>query len=230
MNKTEIIMDKETKNYLLEFISWSLFNKNNVNFIKENIFGFTLINSFIFIIIWLIVAKIFNLFTNFEFGWNTEHKGFILVGIIITSFFYSFFKIIINFINLKPSKKIIKEIKKDLEKNKIYKTSYEIKNIKVFKEPEHGGYIYYLLTTKNEIIVVYDSESQDLSMEGKNPKNSSYKPRRFFEIFKTKYSKLLIKDYFKGEILNFPEPEIMKEDPKNWPEHGSIIMSNWDDI
>jgi hypothetical protein len=183
MDKTEVPIDKELEAQLLEFTSWSVFSKKNMDFVKETILSLGSTMSFIFVLLWLLVAKLFSSFTSIEFGWSSEYREFILVGIVISSFLYSFFEIIRT---SKPSPKLVEAIKKDLAKNVIDQISYEVKDVKVFEEPEHGGFVYYLLTTENQVIVVFDSESQDLSINGEDPRNSSYLPRKYFEMYKTK--------------------------------------------
>lgn len=72
----------------------------------------------------------------------------------------------------------------DIEANVVKDSNYQVKGVKRFIEPEHGGLIYFLLTSTNRILVLYDYESAGLFMDDEDPLSSSFEVRNMLNIVK----------------------------------------------
>jgi hypothetical protein len=54
-------------------------------------------------------------------------------------------------------------IAKDISEGMVLEEQYNFSAAKCFREPEHGGLMYFLLDEKNRTYVVFDFESQNLN-------------------------------------------------------------------
>lgn len=225
--KVEVPIDNDLKAKLIKMSSGYKFNMESLALIKETVPHLGSMISIVTVLIWLFLNWIIGLFTSLDFGWNSDYHSYIFGGIIIISFAYTLFTVVRR---ERPNANTKKQIKKDLTKGVIELYTYMVKDLKVFVEPEHGGFIYFILSTDDEVIAIFDSESQDLSISDKDPKSSSFIPRRTLEIYKTIYSNIVVDDAFKGKLIEFPELRDISLDTTNWPEHGELINCLWGDI
>ncbi len=176
---------------------------------------------------WLSINWVAGLVGTYNFGWHSTYGSYIFWGLAIVSFLYS----CIEVSRCKtPKSEFYKDLKKDIAKKVVEVTEYCIKNVKIFEDPKHGGYIYFLLTYNNEIVVFFDSESQDLAIGGYNPKDSAFKPRKTLKIHRTLFAKYIVSEEFIGDPLEFSESKLFISNTKKWPEHGQILHCNWNRI
>ena len=225
--RKEISISNDVRKMLLRMSSKGLFSKESVSVFMEIVPYGSLVLSLITISIWLFFNWFVGLFLDFDFGWGSEYRNVILISIVLLCFGFLSFEIIRR---ETPDKALRNKINKDLSAGVLEIIEYEIKSLKVFEEPEHGGFIYFLLTADDEVLVMYDSESQDLSIDDQDPMSSSFLPRRMLKISKTIYSDIIVSEEFLGDLIEFPELEVMTAKTSIWPEHGKIVRCKWDKI
>ncbi len=173
------------------------------------------------------IGWVLELITTVDLGWSSPYGSYIFWLIVAFSFLWPLFEVLRS---SGPSSETRQAICKDLEKNILKVSEYPIYEIKVFEEPEHGGFVYFCRTYRNRVIAIYDSESQELSINGEDPENSSYKVREILKIIKTPNSNILIEESFLGELVHNPELELLTANTKIWPEHTDFVKCAWENI
>jgi hypothetical protein len=82
----------------------------------------------------------------------------------------------------------------------------------------------------NRVLALYDHESVELEMEGKNPLASSFKPCRELHIVRAPNTEYFVKQEFYGEALPLSEPIALTAPPDQWPEQESWCDIPWDEL
>ncbi len=224
----EEIMSEEIQLELKKNLSYKkLISKESLKLMYEAVPHLGFMISIILVLFWLLLNWIIGSFTSFDFGWNSKYGTFISISIVIFSFTYALFEIARCEL---PLSIIRKNLKLDLANKIIEVTEYTIKEVKLFEEPEHSGYIYFLLTSDNEVLALYDSESQYLAINGENPQNSNFKPKEKLLLSRAPISKQIFLDEFKGDFLDIPEPKEFTSKTRVWPEHGTVLNCKWEKI
>jgi hypothetical protein len=122
------------------------------------------------------------------------------------------------------------EILADLEEGQVIEESYQFSAAKRFQEPEHGGLFYFLRTTDDKVMVVYDQESQDLGVQGEDPLSSKFQPCRELLIIRAPRTEYVLSKQFSGEVLDAGDPHELSLAPELWPESETFCKFRWDDL
>lgn len=120
------------------------------------------------------------------------------------------------------------QVLKSIEANVVKDESYQIKDVKRFIEPEHGGLIYFLLTSNNRILVLYDYESAELGTNGEDSLSGSFEVRNMLNIVKAPKSDHVLRQYFSGDLIEPHKPIDMTLPPEEWPEDATWYRGKWD--
>jgi hypothetical protein len=120
-----------------------------------------------------------------------------------------------------------KLLQADLDHGDVVEESYRLTGAKRFQEPEHGGLLYFLHTADDRVLVIYDAESRDLGVRGKNPLTSGFRPRTQLSMVRAPMSRVLLSESFTGEPLDAGEPIELAAPPKDWPESGAYCDIAW---
>lgn len=177
--------------------------------------------------LWLLLNWLLGLIITFDFGWNSQYRNYIFWSIVGLSYLYLFVEVAKS---CGPDSKTREAIKKDLAKNIVKVSEYPISEVKVFEEPEHGGFIYFVRTFDSKVIALFDSESQDLSIDGEDPNNSPYKIRNILKISRTPIANHIVDEEFSGDIVAIPELKLFTDNTNIWPEHADLIKCKWENI
>ena len=122
------------------------------------------------------------------------------------------------------------EIRADLEGGQVLEESYQFTAAKRFQEPEHGGLFYFLRTTDDKVMVIYDQESQDLGVQGEDPLKSSFQPCTELRIIRAPRTQYVIGKQFSGAALDAGAPRELTLAPESWPESETFCKIRWDDL
>jgi hypothetical protein len=122
------------------------------------------------------------------------------------------------------------ELAADLAKGAVSDETYRVVGAKRFQEPEHGGLIYFLRTEDDRVLALYDHESQDLSVRGEDPQQSSFRPRAELTLTRAPATRFVLDKRFNGQPIETPPPIELSAPPHEWPENEAFCDVPWDDL
>jgi hypothetical protein len=99
-----------------------------------------------------------------------------------------------------------------------------------FQEPEHGGLMYFLHTVDDRVFVVFDHESQDLGVDGKDPLASSFHPQEELVLVGAPASGVVLSSVFSGARLETAPPHELALPPDRWPDFDAFCGIPWADL
>ena len=121
-------------------------------------------------------------------------------------------------------------IREDLEAGKVAEERLTFVEAKVFQEAEHDGLIYFLRTTDDRVFVLFDSESQDLAIQEKDPFSSSLRPKSELLLVRAPSARFIISRTFAGDDLPTAPVSEMVAPPKEWPESEEFCSVAWNEL
>jgi hypothetical protein len=122
------------------------------------------------------------------------------------------------------------QVRMDLAGGTTDEERYSFVESKRFQEPEHGGLMYFLRTPDDRVFVLFDYESQNLGVEGKDPLASTFRPRSDLLIIRTPVSRHVLSTAFTGSPLELPPPKELSAPPKQWPASEEFCAVAWDQL
>lgn len=188
-------------------------------------------------ILWFIISLLLVLLINIDLGISSRFSSFIFGFIGLTSIL----------IAVNSTKKWLKNtnndyglVAADLKANKTTEHTFIVKNVKCFKEPEHGGLLYFLLliehplthsnpnngSTQAKVRAIYDYESQRSNLDGR----SLIVVKEKIIITEAPISKFVFNTRFEGNPLNVGSPLALTSPPKLWPIPDSWCCIDWDKL
>lgn len=117
-------------------------------------------------------------------------------------------------------------LESDLAEGVVSEERYKISGVKRFQEPEHGGLIYFLRTTDDRSLVLYDDESQRVDDSLK----STFRPSEDLVMVRAPSTGFVIEKVFSGAPLSLPNPIQLVAPPNQWPENEAFTDIPWDDL
>ncbi len=121
-------------------------------------------------------------------------------------------------------------INADISGGQVVEETYHFTAAKRFQEPEHGGLFYFLRTTDDRVLVLYDAESQGLGVQGDNPLRSTFKPCTNLVIVRAPNTGYVISKHFSGEPLLSGDPHELAVGPKEWPDSDAYCDIPWQQL
>jgi hypothetical protein len=121
-------------------------------------------------------------------------------------------------------------LRDDLASSKVIEERYEFAEAKRFQEPEHGGLIYFLRSASDNVLAVYDHESQTLGLDGQDPLTSRFKPLSMLTLVRAPKSGYVLSSQSSGRPLHVGSPEDLLVDPRDWPEQHERCDIPWDQL
>lgn len=119
------------------------------------------------------------------------------------------------------------QLASDIEKAEVVEEHYHFVEAKRFQEQEHGGLMYFLRTANDKVLTLFDYESQELGVDGKDPLQSQFQPKSELVMVRTPATGLVIGQKFSGEVLNVGEPIVLELAPDRWPESEAYCSIPW---
>lgn len=162
-----------------------------------------------------------------DFGWNSPAALWIAAaGVVICAFIAS----ISTYRWMSSRRDLQPGLTADVRDAVVNEHPFRLIDAKCFQEPEHHGLIYFLRTDDRRVFVLYDSESQDLAMEGKDPFSGSLKPRAQLRLVRAPASRYVLATTFEGDELERGEPVELCAPPDEWPEDSEFCNVPWDEL
>lgn len=179
------------------------------------------------VIAWVLVAGPVRIAFGVNYGWDSPIAIWVmLIGIPVCAVFA--IVATIQWVRRWPDNRAA--LVADLERGVVVEELYRFVAVKRFQEPEHGGLIYFLRTDDHKTLVLYDHESQDLGVNGKDPQASSFLPRSELIMVRAPATRLVIDKRFGGNVMEVGAPAELGAPPREWPESEDICDIPWDDL
>lgn len=99
-----------------------------------------------------------------------------------------------------------------------------------FQELEHGGLLYFLRAVDDRVFAMFDHDSQDLAIEGKDPLTSPFRPGRELLLVRAPASGFVFSRTFSGLPLEAGRPAELSASPRDWPESDEFCAAAWDEL
>jgi hypothetical protein len=128
------------------------------------------------------------------------------------------------------ARKLLPALRADLETGDVIEESYRFTAARRFQEPEHGGLMYLLRTSDDRVFVLYDSESQALGAQQKDPLGSSFRPRSDLRVVRAPKSGVIVGKSLTGDLLDPGDPLELSIPPKDWPAPDAYCDLPWSDL
>ncbi len=198
---------------------WKIASVNSVLYYSLSVLAF--------VVVWRVIAWVAQATLGIEIGWHSPGAVWIAaLGAVacVPPAIISSVRWLKSQDDLRPGLRV------DLEKGLVIEEAYEFTATKRFQEPEHGGLIYFLRTTEDKVLVLFDHESQELGAQGGNPLNSKFQPRKELLIVRAPQTGVVISRLFSGAALDAGEPLEISVEPQTWPEPGTYCKYRWDEL
>ena len=176
---------------------------------------------------WSAVAWLGRVAFELDLGWRTSAGQWVLVAGAAACAGYAIYSTI-RWLRSSRDYRLLARL--DLADGTVFEERLTFVDVRPFQEPEHGGLIYFLRATDDRVFVVYDHESQDLGVEGKDPLSSPLRPRSELLIVRAPNTRLVITKTFAGHELAMAPIRELAAPPREWPETDEFCSVPWSDL
>jgi hypothetical protein len=227
VRKTKRPMSEPEKEFLRDILKNAKTGARRWKIASVNAVLYYALSVLAFVVVWKVIAWVARATLNIEIGWHSPSAVWIAaLGAVVCVP-----PAIISSVRwLKSQSDIRPDLRADLEKGLVIEEDYEFTATKRFQESEHCGLIYFLRTTDDKVLVLYDHESQELGAQGKNPLNSKFEPRKDLLIVRAPKTGFVISRQFSGAVLDTGEPLEISVEPQAWPEPETYYKYRWDEL
>ena len=135
-----------------------------------------------------------------------------------------------TFLWIRQQRDLRPALQADLMHGDVAEESYRFTAARRFREPEHGGFIYFFRTDEDRVFVVYDAESRELGKQRKDPSKSRFEPRAELELVRAPNSGVVISRSLSGETLDAGEPSELAIPWKQWPGPDAYCDIPWAEL
>lgn len=228
MNTVTRNMTKEERQLLENILSKLPNQKARRKQAIENAFVMTAVNLLGLCLLWLFIAWIANQILSVNIGFTSQYSLLIASVLLIFSVLFAIRSTVKWMVSWKDQKP---EIQEDIQNGKVVEKNFTIVDAKRFEEPEHCGLIYFLkVQGETESYVIYDSESQDLGVQNKNPFDSTFRVKRQFKTVTAPTSQLIIEKSFSGMEVSVNQTTQIWIHPDKWAQPDSWCDVPWNEL
>lgn len=180
----------------------------------------------LFVLGWLLAAKLLRSFSDLEIGWadRTIATAILTGGALVCAALATLYSArwARGWTDRRGA------LRQDLAAGRVSVEDYRFTAAFVLQEPEHGGLVYLLRTDDDGVFVHYDTGSQRTGDEGENSRSDSLVPREHLRIIRAPGSGLVIESEFSGDTLDAGAPRPLRAPPGEWPEDMALCDVPWD--
>lgn len=176
------------------------------------------------VVVWVICAWLVRQSLGVDYGWRSAASPWILG---ISTVLCALLAVISSVRWVKGWKDIRPGLRDDLAAAQVVEEHYLFDAAKRFQEPEHGGLMYFLHTTDDRVLTLFDHESQNLGVREKDPLASSFRPTSKLIMVRAPVTGLVISMAFENEPLDAGEPVELAVPPEQWPETEQYCGIPW---
>jgi hypothetical protein len=181
----------------------------------------------VYVFAWAILSWLARVLLGWELGWDSQWAaGILSSGVLLCTFFMG----IHVTKSLKSRRRSLNNVQADLSTGVVEEADLRFTQAKRFQEPEHGGLMYFLHTSSNQVFVLFDHESQDIGVDGEDPLSSSFQPQVELKLVRAPASRIILGRTFSGGELALASPLELAAPPKDWPESGAYCGTPWEEL
>lgn len=179
------------------------------------------------VVIWLAVAWVSRRTGNAEFGLSSPVAWWVVAIATPLSAIYA---TVSSVRWAKGWKDQRPQFRADIDGARVDEEHYAFTAAKRFQEPEHGGLIYFLRTTEDRVLTLFDHESQDLGAQEQDPLSSSFRPMSALVMVRAPKTGFVVEKNFAGTPLEAGDPVALDLEPKLWPETECYCNIPWAEL
>lgn len=181
----------------------------------------------VLLFVWSIIRWLLRPFVHRDLGWHSDTMLVILPGIVL-------FAIVVSIVSavswVRSWRDIRPLVRADLQAGRVVEEHYVFTEALRFQEQEHGGLIYFLRIAGDRALTLYDHESQDLGVQGRDPLSSSFRPTTQLVMMRAPNTRQVLDKRFSGIPLDCGDPLVLELDPKLWPESEELCEIPWREL
>lgn len=181
----------------------------------------------LFALAWTLSAWLLGAAFDVNLGWKSPAAPWILAACVPSC---AVVAIVSSVRWVKGSTDIRPLLLADLKDGRVVEERYSFTASKRFQEPEHGGLMYFLRTTDDKVLTLFDYESQNLGVDRQDPLKSGFRPLTKLLMVRAPQSRVVINQEFSGSLLNPGDPQDLAAPPELWPDSESYCNIPWDDL
>ncbi len=193
----------------------------------ENFFVILAIGTLLGLLIWGAIAWLIQKVIGAEIGWFSEYAFPVAPAIVIASAIWAMVSTW-NWMKAWPDHR--ERVHDDLEAGLVTEDVHTVVEAKCLQEQEYGSLLYFLKTSDERVLVLYDRESMELSMLNEDPLGSSFEPQSTIRIVKGPNSGFTISMTFSGDAIDIHGPIDMTASPREWPDDEKFYPFRWEEI
>lgn len=172
-----------------------------------------------FVIVWWITAWLMRRLAGIDYGLHSATAPWLLG---IAALLCATYAVGNSVLWVKRWKDHRPSLTADIAAAQVIEEHYVFDAAQRFKEPEHGGLIYFLHTTEGRVLTLDDHESWDSDVQG-----GSFRPMSQLVMVRAPQTRWVISKTFSGEPLELPDPIGLDAPPEQWPETETYCGIPW---
>lgn len=179
------------------------------------------------VVIWFGLAWLFRVFFSIEFGMRSSAAIWVVgLGAPICAVYAVVSSI--RWVRSWPDSS--NSVSADIASHSVDEEHYEFAAAKSFEDPEHGGLIYFLRTSEDKVLTLYDYEGVELGAQNDESKKRCLVPRSTLVMVRAPHSGFVISKKFSGSALECGQSLELSADPKDWPESDVYCDIPWPEL
>ena len=131
---------------------------------------------------------------------------------------------------IRSRKDLRSALQADIGGGVVLEEHYSFVEARRFREPEHGGLMYFLHDRQDQVLVLFDHESQCLGLQGRDPLDSDFAPRTELVMVRAPASGVVVDKRFSGDVLSAGEPRELAVRPAEWPQPERCCAIPWNEL
>ena len=175
---------------------------------------------------WLLVAWLVRLICHVEIGWSSPVAIWIVVACTSTC---AWFAVAYSIRWVRGWGDIRPALREDLDHGRVVEELYQLTEARCFEDPEDGELVYFLRTSDDKVLVLYDYDSEDLACERADPSCGSSEPHTELLVVRAPETDIVIRKVFSGTLLNVGDP-LEATDPMAWPDSEGYWDVPWNEL
>lgn len=179
-------------------------------------------------LVWAGLAWLARTLFHWDIGWRNNPSA---LGVLAIAALASAVLAVVSSVRwIKGWQDIRPALRADLDGGQVVDERYQFVAAKRFREQHHGGVLYFLRTSDDKVLVLFDHESQDLAVNDKDPMSSTFRTHTDLLMVRAPNTNFVIRKEFSGAPLDPGELHNIDDAPEKWPEDESLSNIPWDDL
>lgn len=179
-------------------------------------------------LVWACLAWLARALFHWDIGWSNNPRA--LWVLAAAALVCAVLAVVSSVRWIRGWKDIRPALRADLDGGLVVDERYRIVAAKRFQEQHHGGVFYFLRTSHEKVLVLFDHESQDLAMNNKDPTTSTFRIHTELLMVRAPNTTFVVRKEFSGTPLDPGELHDMDDAAEKWPEDESICDIPWADL